>query len=204
MLALPKIYLASKSPRRRELLKQAGINFEPLLLREQPSRSADVSEDMLPGEKPRDYVERVSQLKAATGWIRVVQRQLPRLAVLAADTTVALDDRILGKPIDRADAARMLAALSGREHRVLTAVCVKLDGRELAAVSESFVRFATLSERDIDAYVRSGEPLDKAGAYGIQGFAQTFVTELRGSYSGVVGLPLHETVALVKQISGIQ
>jgi len=116
----PKFYLASRSPRRRELLKQIGIAFEVLLLREQPARGPDVNEAPLAGESPDDYVRRIGKLKADVGWDRVVQRQLPRQPVLAADTTVCVDDQILGKPVDRADAARILALLSGREHRVLT------------------------------------------------------------------------------------
>ena len=194
----PKIYLASRSPRRRELLKQIGIAFEVLLLREQPGRAPDVDEAALPGEAPRDYVTRVCRLKADVGWERVLQRQLRRQPVLAADTAVCLENEILGKPADRADAARMLAQLSGREHRVLTAVALRLDARSQVVVSETTVRFGALSEGDIRAYVESGEPMDKAGAYAIQGRAAAFVTELRGSYSGVMGLPLYETARLVE------
>jgi septum formation protein len=200
MFGLPKIYLASKSPRRRELLKQIGVAFDPLLLREHPNRPTDVNEDPLPGEAPRAYVARISALKAETGWTRVMQRQLPRAPVLAADTTVALADRIFGKPIDRADAELMLRTLSGKEHVVLTCVTVKSGQRIVSATSETVVRFTKLSDRDIEAYVRSGEPMDKAGGYAIQGIGQGFVDEIRGSYSGVVGLPLAETVRLLREI----
>jgi septum formation protein len=193
----PKIYLASRSPRRRELLKQIGVAFEVLLLRQQPARGPDVNEAPLAGEAPDDYVRRISRLKVDVGWDRVVQRQLPRHAVLAADTTVCLENEILGKPSDRAEAARMLRLLSGREHRVITAVAMKFESRAKMEVNESAVRFRALSETDILAYVASGEPMDKAGAYAIQGRAAAFVSELRGSYSGVMGLPLYETAQLI-------
>ena len=194
-----RIYLASRSPRRRELLKQIGIPFEVLLLRDHPGRNVDVDESQFPGELPDDYVRRVSRMKADAGWERVLQRKLRRFPVLAADTVVAVDDTILGKPADAANAAKMLRLLSGREHRVLTAVAVTLDERIELVVSESRVRFAELSDADIDAYVASGEPTDKAGAYAVQGRAQAFITELHGSHSGVMGLPLHETTELLKK-----
>lgn len=192
-----KVYLASRSPRRRELLKQIGVGFEVLLLRERPERMPDVDETPQPGELPDDYVRRVCHEKAATGWRRLVERSLPRLPVLAADTTVCLGQRVFGKPADRAEAAAMLAALSGRGHRVLTAVTLQFDDLLETAVSESVVRFATLNEQDIAAYIATGEPMDKAGAYAIQGRAGAFIAELRGSYSGVMGLPLFETDALL-------
>jgi len=194
-----KIYLASRSPRRRELLKQIGVAFEMLLLRERPPRGPDVDEAPLSGETPRDYVARVCRLKADLGWERVLQRQLPRHPVLAADTAVCLEDTILGKPADRADAARMLGLLSGREHRVLTAVALKFEGRTELAVSETAVCFRALSQADVQQYVHSGEPLDKAGAYAIQGRAAAFVSDLHGSYSGVMGLPLYETALLIEK-----
>ena len=194
-----KVYLASRSPRRRELLKQIGVPFEVLLVRDHPGRNVDVDESQQPGESPDDYVRRVTRLKADAGWERVVQRRLRRFPVLAADTVVAVDDIILGKPPDAAHAAKMLKLLSGREHRVLTAVAVKLDDRLELVVSASHVRFAELSQAEIEAYVASGESTDKAGAYAIQGRAQAFVTELRGSHSGVMGLPLHETSQLLKR-----
>ena len=200
MIAAPqKIYLASRSPRRRELLKQIGVAFEVLVVRDHPGRSVDVDESQLPGEGPDDYVRRVCLLKANAGWDRIVQRRLRQCPVLAADTVVCVEDVILGKPPDAAHAAKMLRLLSGREHRVLTAVAVKLDERSELVVSESRVRFAELSQADIEAYVASGEPTDKAGAYAIQGRAGAFITELHGSYSGVMGLPLYETLQLLKK-----
>ena len=195
-----KIYLASRSPRRRELLKQIGVAFEMLVLREHPARGPDVDETPLAGESPDDYVRRVCRSKADVGWDRVTQRQLRKLPVLAADTVVCIDGVILGKPADHADAARILRLLSGREHRVLTAVAVKFDQRFGLLVSENRVRLRALSEADILAYIDSGEPMDKAGAYAIQGRAGAFVAELHGSYSGVMGLPLYETAQLIEQI----
>jgi len=194
-----RIYLASRSPRRRELLKQIGVAFEVLVLRDHPGRSVDVDESQLPGEGPDDYVRRVGLAKANAGWERVLQRRLRRFPVLAADTVVCVDEIILGKPPDPSHAAKMLRLLSGREHRVLTSVAVKLDERSELVVSESRVRFAEISPADIEAYVASGEPTDKAGAYAIQGRAGAFITELHGSYSGVMGLPLYETLQLLKK-----
>jgi septum formation protein len=194
-----KIYLASRSPRRRELLKQMGVSFEVLVLREHPARGSDVDESQLPGELPDDYVRRVSRSKADSGWDRIVQRRLRRFPVLSADTVVCVDGKILGKPADHTDAARMLRLLSGREHVVLTAVALKLDDRTEIAASESRVRFCELTEPEIEAYVESGEPTDKAGAYAIQGRAAAFVTELHGSYTGIMGLPLYETAQLIRK-----
>lgn len=203
MMATPartKIYLASRSPRRRELLKQIGINFEVLVLREKPGRAADVDESQSPGESADEYVRRVCFAKAEAGWDRIVQRQLRKFPVLAADTVVCAGAEVLGKPADRADAARMLRLLSGREHRVLTAVALKFDAHPELVVSETRVRFCELSDAFIEAYIDSGEPLGKAGAYAIQGRAAAFVTELHGSYSGVMGLPLYETAQLLKNL----
>ena len=197
--AKPKIYLASRSPRRRELLKQIGVSFEVLVLRENPARGSDVDETQLPGESPDDYVRRVCRAKADAGWQRTVQRQLRKFPVLSADTVVCVDEKILGKPADGADAARMLGLLSGREHRVLTAVALKFDERTEIIVSESRVCFCALAEAEIETYVESGEPTDKAGAYAIQGRAGAFVTELHGSYSGIMGLPLYETAQLIRK-----
>jgi septum formation protein len=192
-----KIYLASRSPRRRELLKQIGVAFELLLFREAPERGLDVDESPLPGERPDDYVRRVSAHKADFAWTRVEQRRLHRQPVLSADTTVCIDDRILGKPADRADAIRMLTALAGREHRVLSAVTVRLDDRTEQRVSESRVQFRPMAREEIERYIASGEPMDKAGAYAIQGRAAAFIMKLDGSYSGVMGLPLFETAELL-------
>lgn len=195
----PKIYLASRSPRRRELLKQIGVAFEVLMLRDHPGRNVDVDESQQPGENPDDYVRRVCGAKAEAGWLRILQRKLRPFPLLAADTVVCVDDIILGKPPDAAHAVKMLRLLSGREHRVLTAVAVKLHERVELVVSESRVRFAELSAADIEAYVASGEPTDKAGGYAIQGRASAFITELHGSYTGVMGLPLHETTELLRK-----
>jgi nucleoside triphosphate pyrophosphatase len=193
------IYLASRSPRRRELLKQIGISFEVLVLREHPARGPDVDESHVAGELPDDYVRRVCRAKSDVGWDRVVQRRLRRFPVLAADTVVCVNEKILGKPADPADAARMLRILSGGEHRVLTAVAIKFEEQTELVVSESRVRFCELAEPEIEAYVESGEPSDKAGAYAIQGRAAAFITELHGSYTGIMGLPLYETVQLIRK-----
>lgn len=194
-----KIYLASRSPRRRELLKQIDVSFEVLVLREHPARGPDVDESVHPGESPADYVRRVSRAKAEVGWRRIEQRRLRRFPVLGADTAVCIGEEILGKPADRADAARMLRLLSGREHRVLTAVALKFEDRVAEVASESRVRFCDLDEADLETYVKSGEPTDKAGAYAIQGRAAAFVTEIHGSYTGIMGLPLHETAQLIRR-----
>jgi len=196
---LPRIYLASKSPRRRELLDQIGVSFAMLYVREKLPRGPDVDETPLDGEAPRDYVERVSLLKATVGWTRVVERSLGQRPVLAADTTVALGDRILGKPANADHAMQMLHSLSGREHQVFTAVAVKLDATVHTVTTESTVTFAKLSEREIEAYVQTGEPMDKAGAYAVQGLAQAFIPRIAGSYSGIMGLPLFETVDLLRR-----
>lgn len=193
------IYLASRSSRRRELLAQIGVRFEPLLFREGSRHDGEPDESVHPGEQAADYVQRVARLKAEAGCQRVLMRRgLRRMPVLAADTTVALGSEILGKPGDRDDAVRMLQLLSGTQHRVLTAVTVGFEGRYEVAVSESLVTFASLDDARIAAYVQSGEPFDKAGAYAIQGRAGAFVERLEGSYSGVMGLPLYETAALLR------
>ena len=192
-------YLASRSPRRRELLHQLGVDHQVLTQRIKPDRGPDVNEDPLPGEKPRDYVLRVCRDKAESGWLRVVQRKLPVRGVLAADTTVCIGDEILGTPADAAEAADFLRRLSGREHEVLTAVAFKFGERMETELSATAVRFRTLEPAEIERYVASGEPMDKAGGYGIQGRAGAFITEIRGSYSGVMGLPLYETAQLLKR-----
>jgi septum formation protein len=194
------IYLASRSPRRRELLTQIGVRFEMLFFREGPRQDAETAEDAYPGEHPDDYVRRVTRQKVDAGWQRVLARKgLRRMPVLAADTTVAIGNEMLAKPADATDAGRMLRLLSGGRHRVLTAVAVAFDGRVGLRVSESLVAFRRLEEAHIEAYVASGEPFDKAGAYGIQGRAGAFVERLEGSYSGVMGLPLFETAALLRE-----
>ena len=194
------IYLASRSPRRRELLAQIGVKFEPLLFREGGRQDADTDETPRPGEQPDDYVRRVTQLKCEAAWQRVVMRRgLQRKPVLAADTTVALAGEILAKPVDRADAERMLRLLSGTQHRVLTAVAMQFESRFEVIVSESLVTFGILDDERIQAYVLSGEPFDKAGGYGIQGRAGAFIERIEGSYSGVMGLPLFETANLLRK-----
>jgi len=193
------IYLASRSPRRRELLDQLGVEHAVLTQRIKAERGPDVNEDPLPAEKPRDYVLRVCRNKVESGWLRVVQRKLPQRGVLAADTTVCIGDAILGTPADAAEAADFLARLSGREHEVLTAIAFKCGERMETALSATAVRFRALEPAEIARYVASGEPMDKAGAYGIQGYAGAFVTEIRGSYSGVMGLPLYETAQLLRR-----
>jgi septum formation protein len=193
------IYLASRSPRRRDLLAQIGVKFEPLLFRGGPREDADTDESPHPGEQPDAYVRRVTTAKVQGAWQRIVMRRgLRRMPVLAADTTVCLAGEILAKPVDRADAERMLRLLAGTRHRVLTAVAVTFEQRLEMAVSESHVTFAPLDDARIQAYVGSGEPHDKAGGYGIQGRAGAFVERLEGSYSGVMGLPLYETANLLR------
>ena len=194
------IYLASRSPRRRELLAQIGIRFHLLLFRDQPQTDPELDEAVLAGETPAAYVERVARAKALAGWKRIEQRNLPRAAVLAADTTVALEGCILGKPADRREAAAMLGELSGRRHEVLTAVVIKHDSQLESAVSSSEVAFKPLTAEEIRRYVTTGEADDKAGAYAIQGRAAMFITELRGSFSGVMGLPLYETAQLLERM----
>ena len=193
------IYLASRSPRRRDLLDQIGIDHELMMLRVKPPRAPDINEDPLPGEKPRDYVMRVCRAKAEVGWNRLLERKLPERPVLTADTTVCIGEEILGTPSDAGDAAAILARLSGREHEVMTGVAVKLQERMETALSATMVRFRRLTSEEIAQYVASGEPMDKAGAYGIQGHAAAFVEEIRGSYSGVMGLPLFETAQLLQR-----
>jgi septum formation protein len=193
------IYLASRSPRRRELLKQIGVNFEMVLFREYLTRVPDVDEAPHAGELPENYAKRIVRAKAEAGWASIIQRRLRRYPVLAADTVVALDEKIIGKPDNRDHAVRMLQELSGKTHRVLTAVAVKLEERLELCLSTTTVRFRELMEPEIQHYVVTGEPLDKAGAYAIQGLAAAFVAEIDGSYSGVMGLPLYETAELLKQ-----
>lgn len=198
-LSARRIYLASRSPRRRELLKQIGVAFEVLLLREDLRRGADIDEVLAPGEPPVDYVTRIARAKAEVGWRQIVSRALLPHPVLAADTCVVLDDEILGKPDGAEHARRMLARLSGQRHQVLTAVAVAAQDHVETALSASTVEFRELEDEEIRRYVASGEPLDKAGAYAIQGRAAVFVRAIAGSYSGVVGLPLFETAELLRR-----
>jgi septum formation protein len=198
-IMLRRVYLASQSPRRLELLRQIGLDPLVLPLRHAPGR-ADVDETPLPREAPRAYVLRLARAKTEAALAALSGRDLPAWPVIGADTTVSLDRRILGKPADAREAADMLRAYAGHTHSVLTGVAVAYRGRLETAVSRSRVRFATMSEAEIAAYVASREPLDKAGAYGIQGRAAMYVEHLSGSYSGVMGLPLHETAALLKRV----
>lgn len=194
-----KIYLASQSPRRRELLRQIGVEFELLLLRSRGPRGPDVSEIVLAGEAPGDYVARVANEKATFAWDVLQRRGLPLRPVLAADTTVTLDGAILGKPADPAEAGAMLRALSGRTHQVLTALALRSGHLAEQCTHVSHVRFGTLSEAAIATYCASGEPYDKAGGYGIQGLAALFVEHIEGSHSGIMGLPLFETAQLLRR-----
>src|SRR5262249_8234479 len=181
-----RIYLASRSPRRRELLKQIGVSFESLLVREDLRRGVDVDETPLPDESPGIYVLRIARAKAAIALQQIAQRVLPQRPVLAADTTIVFDDRIIGKPDDEKYAARILRALSGREHQVLTAVALALKDQVETQISVSSVWFRELTDAEIRFYIASGEALDKAGAYAIQGRAAAFVTRIEGSYSGIM------------------
>ena len=192
---MTRIYLASRSPRRRELLTQLGVIFEELLTQER--HGADVDETPHAGEAPREYVLRVARAKAELGWQQVASRGLTALPVLSADTTVVCGGEILGKPDDPAHAQRMLQRLSAQPHEVFTAIAVARNGRRETALSTSTVEFRRLEDAEIRAYVASGEPLDKAGAYAIQGGAAVFVRKLAGSYSGIMGLPLIETADLL-------
>jgi septum formation protein len=194
------IYLASRSPRRRELLAQIGVRYQLLLFRTRPDEGPEVDEAALGNETPSAYVERIARAKSKAGWNRMLQRNLPQAPVLAADTTVALGSRVYGKPASRKEAAEMLAALSGRSHEVLSAVSLKYADWLEGALSVSEVRFRPLGEEEIRQYVASGECDDKAGAYAIQGRAARFIAELRGSYSGVMGLPLYETSELLEKL----
>ncbi len=198
------IYLASRSSRRRDLLTQIGVRFQLLLFRADPEPDPDLDETVLSGETPAVYVKRVARAKAEAGWARLERRNLPRAPVLSADTTVALQSRILGKPGNRQEAAEMLAALSGRRHEVLTAVALKYDTHLEVALSESEVQFCELDTEAIREYLATGEADDKAGSYGIQGRAARYVVDIRGSHSGIVGLPLYETAQLIERLSGLR
>ncbi len=198
------IYLASQSPRRSQLLAQLGMAHELLL--PGPEEDAEGLEAVLLGEAPARYVQRVTQRKLDAALQRLAARGLPAAPVLCSDTTVALGREIFGKPVDAADARRMLAALSGHTHRVLTAVAIGHPGaarrapQRVAALSVSRVRFAELGAAQIQAYVAGGEPLGKAGAYAVQGSAAAFIAHISGSYSGIMGLPMYETAQLLQSI----
>jgi septum formation protein len=192
------IYLASQSPRRSQLLDQIGVPHTLLL--PAPNEDAESLELALRGESPLHYVNRVTERKLDAAVLRLKLRQLPLAPVLCSDTTVALGRNILGKPADAKDAERMLQALSGQTHRVLTAVAIQSGRKRLTTVSVSRVTFAALSRAQIKAYARSGEPMGKAGAYGVQGLAAAHISAIEGSYSGIMGLPVHETAVLLRQV----
>jgi len=196
------IYLASQSPRRSQLLQQLGVRHELLL----PNAAGDVAEDaeaievVLAGEAPRDYVQRVTGLKLDAAVARLARRGLPAAPVLTSDTTVALGHEILGKPADADDAKAMLRKLSGQTHEVLTAAAVQSGSQRLQALCISQVRFMAMSDAQIERYVASGEPMGKAGAYGVQGLAAAMIEHIAGSYSGIMGLPVFETAQLLRQL----
>jgi septum formation protein len=192
------VYLASQSPRRRQLLEQLGVRYELLL--PDAHEDSEALEAVRPGEAPARYVQRVTALKLDAALARLASRGLPTAPVLCSDTTVALGRTIFGKPEDARDAARMLRALAGTTHRVLTAVAVQAGRRRAAALSDSRVTFALMSDAEIRAYVASGEPMGKAGAYAVQGRAAAHIARIAGSYTGIMGLPLYETARLLKAL----
>jgi septum formation protein len=183
---IPMLVLASASPRRQELLRSAGISFEV-----QP---ADIPENALPGEAAKDCAERLARDKALA-----VARQRPHDFVLGADTVVVVDGQLLGKPTDAADAARMLRLLSGREHQVITGVCLVVGGQPSVASETTLVTVSEITEKDIADYVASGEPMDKAGAYAIQGLASRWIPRIEGDYSNVVGLPVALVLRMLRE-----
>ena len=192
------VYLASQSPRRRQLLEQIGVQYELLLAK--PEEDAESLEVVLPNEAPLTYVKRVTQLKLEAAVQRMKQRGLANAPVLCADTTVALGRSILGKPENAADALRILKMLSGQTHRVLTAVALASGRKRVSAVSISQVTFAPMTLAEMKNYIATGEPMGKAGAYGVQGAAAAYISQIKGSYTGIMGLPLFETAQLLKQL----
>jgi septum formation protein len=194
------IYLASRSPRRQELLRQIGVDFEELQLREAPGRDPDIVEGARDGESAPDYVKRIARTKANVGWERMTERGLPARPVLGADTEVVHDGRIFGKPADAAHALEMLDRLNGRSHVVLTAVALRWEREFVLVLSTSTVTMRELTAEEIARYIATGETVGKAGAYAIQGRAAAFITRLVGSHSGVMGLPLAETAAALARI----
>ena len=192
------IYLASASPRRRDLLHQINVKYEVLILRTETTRQ-DVDETPVQGETPETYVMRIARDKAEAGWLAVQARRLPKRLVLAADTTVSLEGEIFGKPDSREHAEVMLKKLSGKSQQVFTCVAMAFEDRVETLLSTSIVTFSELSETEIKHYTMTGEPLGKAGGYAIQGRAAAFISRIEGSYSGVMGLPLYETAQLLKK-----
>ena len=195
-----RIYLASRSPRRQELLRQIGVDFDELRLREAPGRDPDVVEGARDGESAPDYVKRIARTKANVGWERMTERGLPARPILGADTEVVQDGHIFGKPADASHALEMLDRLNGRSHLVLTAVALRWEREFVVLLSTSAVTMRELTAEEIARYIATGEPVGKAGAYAIQGRAAAFITRLEGSYSGVTGLPLAETAAALARI----
>jgi septum formation protein len=192
------IYLASRSPRRRELLTQIGVRFDTLLLREAPPRGGDIDETPFPDEAPADYVSRIAGTKAELSRKWLIRRAGRPRPVLGADTAVVSKGKIFGKPESPAHAAEMLRALSGQAHQVLTAIAVAAERETRLRISTSTVKFRDISEREIRSYLALDEAHDKAGGYAIQGLAAIFITEIAGSYSGIMGLPLYETAQLLQ------
>lgn len=187
----PAIYLASRSPRRRELLSQMAVDFAVL--------AADVDESVQPGELPQDYVQRIAVEKARTGVSMLAADD--KKPVLAADTAVIVEQTIFGKPVNDDDARRMLKMLSGHSHQVMTAVALASESELITALCVSEVRFAAMTEAEIDWYIQSGEGRDKAGSYAVQGLGAIFIDQIQGSYSGIMGLPVRETGQLLMQMS---
>jgi septum formation protein len=192
------IYLASQSPRRAQLLEMLGVAFELLLA--DSSEDAEGLEVVLKNEAPTAYVQRVTALKLDAAVARMKRRGLPARPVICSDTTVAMGRTIYGKPQNEADAVRMLFELQGRTHRVLTAVAMQNGKRRAQALSVSKVTFAAMTRKQIAAYVASGEPMGKAGAYAIQGKAAAYISRISGSHSGIMGLPMHETATLLQEL----
>jgi septum formation protein len=197
-LSMSFIYLASQSPRRRQLLEQLGIKHELLL--PDADEDAESLEEVRAGEAPAAYVKRVTGLKLGAAIVRMKRRKLPAAPILCSDTTVAFGRTIYGKPQDANDAIRMLGELSGNTHRVLTAVAMQKGNRHVEIMSESRVTFTAMTTKEIKAYAASGEPMGKAGAYAIQGAAAAFIAHMSGSYSGIMGLPMFETAQLLKAL----
>jgi septum formation protein len=195
-----RIYLASRSLRRQELLRQLGVDFDELRMREAPGRDPDIVEGPRDGESAPDYVKRIARTKANVGWERMTERGLPAQPVLGADTEVVLEGHIFGKPADSPHALEMLDRLSGRTHLVMTAVALRWEREFVILVSTSHVTMRDLTADEMARYVATGEPVGKAGAYAIQGRAAAFITRIDGSYSGVMGLPLAETAAALARI----
>lgn len=194
------IYLASKSPRRQELLNQIGIRFIVLDVPAQDSANADmVDETVLANENAADYVNRLSRDKAECAWQYLISHDIVKHPVLTADTTVVLDNLILGKPQNKVEALEMMERLSGKTHQVLTSVAIKNGDFFSQLLQTSCVTFAALSSDTIEAYIHTSEPYDKAGGYGIQGLAGKFIKHIEGSYSGIMGLPLYETSELLRK-----